>query len=253
MFFKIVIPIYNSEEYIDRCIESIEKQTYKDYEIVVINDCTEDDTFEKAKKHKVTAIDPQRKLYIGGARNIGIDYGESVYTLFLDNDDWFESEKALEEIHKTIIENGYPDLVRLSYYCLRGSKDRVDLREDNPKDLVNSLFIAPWTKCVKTNKVVKFPENTLIEDVVQHIAQIDNIETVAVCEEPIVVWNRENVNSCSLESNREKQNSKRISSVYRNIADLMDLRCKHDYCEEHRKWRIACYKDMVKNGNEGTF
>lgn len=261
VFFKIVIPCYNSLEYINKCIESIERQTFTNYKIIVINDACDDDTYnivkKLSKKYKnIICIDPKVKLYNGGARNIGINYNlDSEYTLFLDNDDWFENENVLQQIYENAIDNKNPDCIRLSYYCLIGNnKQYVELNEKNPKDMVNSLYIAPWTKCIKSNLVVLFPENTLIEDVVQHIAQIDNIESISTLNKPAVVWNRNNINSCSLKENQHRlQNGKRVSSIYRNIADLMDLVCKHDYCEEHRKWRIKCYKDLVREGKEETF
>lgn len=74
-----------------------------------------------------------------------------------------------------------------------------------------------------------------MEDVVQHIKQCDKINTIVSCNSPIVVWNRNNSNSCSKEENQNLQKGKWQSSMYRYAADLMDLECKHDYCEEHRK------------------
>ena len=259
-FFKIIIPIFNCEKYIEKCIESIENQTFKDFSIVAINDHCTDNTFEKVKElskkyNNIICLEPKKKVYNGGGRNIGMSpQYPTKYTLFLDNDDWLDNKNCLQQIYNTIQNNNEPDLVRLSYYCLIGEdKQKIELKEDKPKDLVNSLFIAPWTKCVKSELVTEFPENTLIEDVVQHISQVDNIETIAVCPDPIVVWNRNNTNAISLKENQHKFNNKRISSIYRNIADLMDLQCKHDYCEDHRNWRIDCYKKLVKEGKEETF
>ena len=259
-FFRIIIPVYDSE-YIEECIESIERQTFTDYKIIAVNDQCTDDTFKKVKRlsekyGNIICLEPTKKLYIGGARNYGLHYAlESEYTLYMDNDDWFDSQTVLDELHKHLVKHNYPDCARLPYVCLReNNRNYVGLSENNPKDLVNSLYIAPWTKCVKSSLVVDFPENTMIEDVVQHIAQVDNIETVSVFDKAVNVWNRNNKNSASLEENQATLlNGKRISSIYRNIADLMDLQCKHDYCEEHRKWRINCYKNLVREGKEETF
>ena len=259
-FFRIIIPLYNSE-YIEECITSIEKQTFKDYKIIITNDLCTDDTCEKVKEMQkqydnIILLEPPKKLFIGGARNYGLHYDlESQYTLYMDNDDWFDNNNVLEDLHNHLVKNKYPDCARLPYVCLRGNeRNYVALSENNPKDLVNSLYIAPWTKCIKSSLVVDFPENTMIEDVVQHIAQIDNIETVSVFNKPVNVWNRNNKNSASLAENQKTLlNGKRISSIYRNIADLMDLQCTHDYCEEHRLWRINCYKNLVREGKEETF
>ena len=260
-FFSIIIPNYNNNPYLEKCIKSILNQTFNDYELIIIDDMSIDNSVEiireilKQYPNKNTKlIESKEKVWNGGGRNVGIKNSNSKYILFLDNDDWFDDEYCLQSIYDTIQKNNEPDLIRLSYYCLMGdNKQEVNLQENNPRDLVNSLFVAPWTKCVKTELVALFPENTLIEDVVQHIAQIDKINTIAICEKPIVVWNRNNTSSCSLEQNKHWYNGKRISSVYRNIADLMDLVCYHDYCEAHRQWRLNCYKKLVKEGKEEAF
>ena len=259
-FFKIIIPNFNSEEWISKCIDSILSQTFTDYKIVIVDDMSIDNSVDIIKDYmkktdKIHLIESNKKLWNGGARNTGIHANiESEYTLFIDNDDWLNDISCLQELFNTIQENNNPDCIRLPYYHLKeNTKTKMTLTDSNPRNLVSSCFVAPWTKCIKSNLVADFPENTLIEDVVQHIAQCDNIETIAICKKPIVVWNRNNKNSCSLEENKHFYNSKRVSSIYRNIADLMDLQCKHDYCEEHRKWRIECYKNIVREGKEEHF
>lgn len=259
--FSIIIPNYNVNPYLEKCIKSVLDQTFTEYELIIVDDMSTDDSVEKIKNilnqypnKNTKLIESKVKVWNGGGRNIGIKASTGEYILYLDNDDWFDNENCLQYIYNTIQKNDKPDLIRLSYYCLMGdNKLRVNLQENNPKDLVNSLYVAPWTKCVKRELAASFPENTLIEDVVQHIAQTDKISSIAICPEPIVVWNRNNTSSCSLKENKHWYNGKRISSVYRNIADLMDLICSHDYCEEHRQWRIQCYKNIVREGKEETF
>lgn len=255
MFFKIIIPVYDSD-YIEKCIMSIENQTFQHYIIIAVNDHCTDDTFKKVKNlakkyNNIICLEPEKKLYIGGARNFGIHYDiESQYTLFIDNDDWFDNNNVLQDLYDCIIKNNYPDCVRLPYKCLIGDfASGVKLEDASPETLVNSLYIAPWTKCVKTKLIVDFPENTMIEDVVQHIAQCDVLNTVIPFDKPVIVWNRNNTKSASLKENQKTLlNGKRISSIYRNIADLMDLQCSHNYCEAHRKWRLERYLNLIKEG-----
>lgn len=260
IFFKIIIANYNSKMWIDRCIQSILNQTYPNFFLIIVDDISTDNSVEKIEEYarkdiRIRLIKNTEKKWNGGSRNVGIDFPVLTdYTLFMDCDDWLNDKDCLQNIVDVIKQNENPDCIRLSYIFLQGKyQEKIMLNEDNPKDLVNNVYVAPWTKCIKTKLVKKFPENTLIEDVVQHIAQCDNIETVAVCDTPMVVWNRNNKNAISLKENQHFYNSKRISSIYRNIADLMDLQCNHDYCEEHRKWRIECYKNIVREGKEETF
>ena len=260
MKFSIVVPNFNSEKWIEKLLSSILDQTYKDYEVIIVDDMSTDNSREIINKFisdndlyvKFCMYHSFKKRWNGGTRNLGVSYAKGDYILFADCDDWFNSTDCLEQIAKVIEENNEPDLVRLSYHFIEIGEGDVVLREKSLKDLAHSIFVAPWTKCIKRELFVPFPENTLIEDVVQHIAQIDNIETYAICSTPIMVWNRTNKEAISATGKVYDKESKRWSSIYRNLADLIDLRCKHDYCEARRQARIAFYEDIVHNAKEGT-
>lgn len=109
--------------------------------------------------------------------------------------------------------------------------------------LVHDLNVACWTKAIKSELMVHFPENTLMEDVAQHIAQCDKLESVVSLNKAYVVWNRRNENSCST-----KPSEKRKSSEWRQLADVYDLELVHDYCKEERENRINEYLNILLNG-----
>lgn len=258
MKFSIIVPNYNSEKWIEKLLNSILEQTYTDYELIIVDDMSTDRSVEIVENYvdkfedgfKIIKLD--EKKWNGGARNVGVKYAIGDYILFADCDDWFNSNNCLEEIAKVIDEKNKPDLVRLSYHFIEIGEGDVPLKEQSLKELANTVFVAPWTKCVKRELFVPFPENTLIEDVVQHIAQIDNIETYELCPIPIMVWNRTNKEAISATGRVYDKESKRFSSIYRNLADLIDLRCKHDYCEARRQARIAFYTDIVHKSKEDS-
>lgn len=262
MKFSIIIPNYNSEKWIEKLLQSILEQTYTDYEVIVVDDMSEDRSVEIVEKYvkkyvkkfekRLKIIKLKEKRWNGGARNVGVENARGKYILFADCDDWFYANNCLEEIAKCIEQNNEPDLVRLSYYFVDIGEGKVPLKEKSLEELTHSIFVAPWTKCVKRELFVPFPENTLIEDVVQHIAQMDVIENFVLCSTPIIVWNRRNKEAISANGRVYNKESKRYTSIYRNLADLMDLRCKHDYCEKRRQARIAFYEDIVHNAKEDT-
>lgn len=257
MFFKIILPNYNSEKWIKKCIDSILEQTFKDFILIITDDLSTDKSPEIIKSYKderIVFIPLKEKRYNGGSRNAGIDYKcDSKYTLFIDCDDWFDNENCLEEIHK-VAKRTNADCIRLPYVFIkgeyRGDQTERMATENTPYDVVNSVYVAPWTKAIKSELVARFPENTMLEDVVQHIAQVDKIESVAVVKKPIINWNRNNEDAISQVGNAKRLYPKRISDIFRNIANLMDLELKHDYCEDVRKWRVNCYKEIVRNGEE---
>ena len=253
MMFSIIIPNFNSEKWIEKLLNSILNQTYTDYEIVIVDDMSTDDSVKIIKSFqdkRIKLIELETKAYNGGSRNIGVSYAKGKYILFADCDDWFKSNNCLEEIAKVIEEYNYPDCVRLPYHFIEIGEGDIMLHENSIEELANTVFVAPWTKCIKRELFVPFPENTLVEDIVQHIAQIDKIETLAYCPIPVIVWNRTNVNAISATGRKYNRDSKRYSSIFRNIADLLDLRCNHDYCERRRQQRIDAYLDMLHRGKE---
>jgi len=171
----------------------------------------------------------------------------SQYTLFIDSDDTYTDNYCLENIYLLITNNNYPDCVRLSYnYCLGKNITLNILTETSPEAMVHNPNVACWTKCVKTSLIQLFPENTLMEDVVEHIQVCDNISTVVPCTTPIIDWNRNNANSCSTHINL--QNRKWEDSLPRFINDLTNLKCTHSYCEEERLKRLQMAKDNLAKG-----
>ncbi len=258
MRFSVIIPNYNSEKWIKKLLDSIVEQTYKDYEVIIIDDMSTDASVEIVEnyvdkfKGDIKIIQLDEKRWNGGTRNVGVEHAKGDYLLFADCDDWFNDEYCFEEI-ASIIDRRHPDCVRLPYsFTVGNSQKAMILKENTPQKLAGTIFVAPWTKCIKKELFVPFPENTLLEDVVQHIAQVDKIETIELCDRPIIVWNRKNPEAISAVGHKYRVDDKRYTSIYRNLADLLDLRCTHDYCEAERQKRIAFYFDIVHNAKEGT-
>lgn len=250
-FFKIVIPNYNNNKYLKDCFNSILIQTFKDYCIVIVDDVSTDGSQETIKdfvdKHdNAYAVFLKEKRWNGGSRNLGVQYGPTgEYILFIDSDDVFDDGDCLQTIHDLIEKHNHPDCIRLSYNWCGDVKRPVILEQDTPESLLRVCDVACWTKCIKTELFQPFPENTLMEDVVQHIKQCDVLKTVVPCRKPIINWNRNNPTSCS--TNANIQNGKWLSSMYRYCADLMDLQCVTDYCEDERQIRANRAQQDIKN------
>ena len=237
-------------------MQSIEVQTFTDYEVIIVDDISTDgclNRIERYLKSNVHLYINNRKRYNGGTRNAGVEKAKGKYILFIDCDDYFYRDDAFETIAKIIEKDNYPDLIRLPYhYLVRYGEGDVSLAESTPRELMKSIFVAPWTKCIKRDLFVEFPENTLIEDVSQHIEQIDKIETFSLCPMPICVWNCRNEKAISNPQN-EGKSIKRLASWWYIIGNLMELEGKlqHDYSEEQRIWRLNNYKQTAKEKLNG--
>lgn len=260
VFFKIIVPNYNNAEWVGRCLLSITKQTFKDWKLIVVDDKSDDgyakDTIcaiSATDKERIIPIFSKKKLWNGGARNVGINTNiPSEYTVFVDSDDCLKDENCLQDLHDFIVRKNMPDCVRIQYDIeYDGDKNcTVRLDDDTLEKLTHSIFVACWTKVIKTSLIMPFPENTLMEDAVQHIAQCDKLKEVVVFNRPQVFYhhNRNNKNSCSIEANQNCQKGKWQSSMYRHMADLLELECEHDYCEEERKKRANACLENIKKG-----
>jgi glycosyltransferase involved in cell wall biosynthesis len=245
-FFKVIIPNYNSEEYIEDCINSILNQTFRDFDIVIVDDMSTDNSVNIIKNFndlRIHLVENKEKRYNGGSRNVGIDYPiDSEYTLFIDNDDVFDSPDCFQALYDKC-EGTKADCITLPYIYDNGTRHLIRLNRNTPEDLVHDNNVACWTKAIKSNLMVHFPENTLMEDVSQHIEQCDVLETCVSIDKPFVVWNRKNMNSCST-----NPSEKRKSSEWRQLADVYDLVLKHQYCKDEREKRINEYLDLLLNG-----
>lgn len=260
--FLIVIPNYNNAQWLDNCFSSIYAQTNDYfYSIIFIDDCSTDNSIEIAEKwsekfcHSRWGVDfdivkNEKKKWNGGSRNAAREswlWNTQGYIIFLDSDDWFADSDCLKAIGDALEQNNYPDLLRLSYCILVDDHlTTVDMSDQKTIErIVSDQNVACWTKCVKTEKLAPFPENTLMEDVVQHIKQLDNVETVASISKGIVVWNRNNKNSCSRDETL--QNGKWKSSLYRYYADLLDLEVNKPECKAELERRRKITLENIKN------
>lgn len=170
---SIIIPTYNCEKSIRRTIESVKKQTYTDWEIIIVDDCSSDQTIEVIESFsnaKIKIIKLDRNEGPAYARQVGIEKALGMYIIFMDSDDWYNTSTILEHMVNTFVENkGKIDCVMMryitihKYYSLNKGKeihvgfyDNVEAREnkiitDSPMwhYLWNKMYLA---KAIK-NKV----------------------------------------------------------------------------------------------------
>ncbi len=189
---SIIIPCYNVEEYIDRCLESVVAQTIglDMLEIIVINDASTDNTLEKLYQwerrfpENIMVITYEKNLRQGGARNIGLEYASGQYIGFVDADDWIE---------KDMFELLYEKMCTLKYdavickYIRETYPGQYSLPKDNRHDVEytfvprDGLYYGPVTECgncgslgwlwtglykrsLITEHAIRFPEKLAYED-----------------------------------------------------------------------------------------
>lgn len=221
-FFRIITPVYNSGQFLYRCMKSVEKQTFKNFVWILVDDCSTDNSYDIIKK--ISAGKPwiihkqlKRNSGAGGARNIAATLSNSEYTLYLDSDDYLFDEYSLQNVYDSIIQNGMPDAVRLFRKDSSGIDDRA------PKTVAElvKLNVCPWQLCHKTSLQQKFvPDRRKNDDVVWFYRTCDHIKTVGVCKHPVCVYTTENPLSAQ-NGNKGRKDRKALAGDYYVIADLL--------------------------------
>lgn len=104
---SIIVPVYNVEKYLDRCIKSILDQTFTNFELLLINDGSTDSSGKicdmYAQKDNRIIVRHKKNQGVSVARNLGIDLSKGKYIVFIDSDDWIE-KKYLEEMYSKVVE-----------------------------------------------------------------------------------------------------------------------------------------------------
>lgn len=247
-FFSVIIPTYNNEDTIERAVKSIQAQDFKDYELIIVDDVSTDKTGDILYEIDAQQMFLPMKHWNGGTRNVGVEMAMGEYILFLDADDEFISPDFFGKLHEFIVEGKfYPDMVRLPYvrHYETGRETVIDRKRFNEKtiaDVAHSPRVAAWTKAVKASLFQPFPENTLMEDVCQHLKQVDVIHSVGWFPEPAVRWYLHS------KSTSRNNSPKWQSSAWRFVADLMDLELTKEYTKARRDEKVRAAKDNLKHG-----
>ena len=199
---SIIVPIYNAQKYLNRCIDSILNQTKKELEIILINDGSTDNTESIIKKYK-----DKRIIYfkntnhgIGYTRNYGISKSTGKYIMFLDSDDYLK-EDACEKLFKKI-EKDKLDIVMCDFYKDYGDNIEEihtgDFKNSSLKDNPDILteYLSPWAKLYSSELLkdnnIKFVENLKYEDapfVIEALDKAHKIGKINECLNYYVVHN----------------------------------------------------------------
>ncbi|MGY8917831.1 MAG: glycosyltransferase family 2 protein [Flavobacteriales bacterium] len=195
---SIIVPFYNVEQYIDRCIKSLLSQTYLNLEILLVDDCSPDNTLEIVQQYanndsriKILQYDKNRGL--GGARNYGIEQAKGEYILFVDSDDYIEAntveglyEKAKDN-NLCVLEANYLKEGEISTEVLP-RKSYYSQKVFSGKEYWESIPIAPvvaWNKFYKLSflkennikfKLRKFEDVAFTAEVFMKAKRVMNID-----------------------------------------------------------------------------
>lgn len=198
---SVIIPFYNVESYIVKCIESVKNQTFTDFECILIDDESPDRSKEIAQQcivndHRFRIIS-QKNKGLGGARNTGIDNAKGEWIAFLDSDDWWESN-FLEQMYK-VATTEKVDMVVCRYKSVK-QEQIISLNKQYPQGIYQNknellcfflTYPTAWNKLYKKElwKNVRFPEKLYYEDLATTFQLVFETSKIFFIDDALICYN----------------------------------------------------------------
>ena len=179
---SVIIPVYNVEQYLSKCLDSVLNQTFKDLEVICVNDCSPDNSLnileEYSKKdNRVIVFNREKNGGLSAARNSGIDIATGDYIYFLDSDDWIDLDyiekmyEAAELSRGDIVANANIISEKKSSSIPYNHAPSQSLQKDtfiDSIDAIDKIICNVWSKLYKRSFLkdnnLKFPEGYINED-----------------------------------------------------------------------------------------
>lgn len=238
---SIIVPVYGVEKYIDKCLNSLVKQSLKEIEIIVVNDGTKDNSQKIIDKY-VKKYPDKIKSYIkenggqGSARNYGLKKATGEYIGYVDSDDFVEKD-MYKKLYNKAKENNYDIVVCGNYNVSEDYQNKnIDAFINNYNtDLENIFFgkMAVWNKIYKRDILIKnkleFKEKVWYEDLAFTLKAIMNSNTFAFIDEPLYDYL---IREGSTMNNSNVQRNLEILDAFDDILSYIKHNKKEEYFDK---------------------
>jgi len=264
---SIIIPVYNVEQYLSMCLDSVINQTYKNLEIICINDGSTDNSQEilerYASKDIRIKIVKQKNIGLSGARNEGIDLASGDYIMFVDSDDWidlntckivvdnalkFECDVVLwpyireyknktkkkELFNESLIVFGHEDVRNRLHRRMLGLVGEELIHPENLDALVTACMKMYRTNVIKSNRI-EFVDTKLIgtEDALFNLYVFGYVKKAIFINEYFYHYRRDNITS--LTTNFKS----RLFTQWNILFDLMEEYVKNNNLNKHFEMALS--------------
>ena len=220
---SVIVPVYNTENYIEKCLNSLVNQTLEDIEIIVINDGSTDDSENLIDKF-IGKYPNKIKYYkkenggLSEARNYGLNYVTGEYIGFIDSDDYIEL--SMYEKMYNLAQNEQADIVECDFTWEYPDKIKIDtgIEYKDKEDLFTNSRVMACNKIFKKDIIddIKFPKGLRYEDVEFFYKLLPNVNKIAVLKEPLYYY----IQRESSISNLQNERTAEIFTILNNILEF---------------------------------
>lgn len=234
---SVVVPIYNVEKYIKKCMDSLVNQTLQEIQIILVNDGSTDESGNIAKEYaskytnKIIYLEKENGG-LSDARNFGMRYAEGEYIAFLDSDDYVENTMCEEMYNKAIQE--VSDYVECDFVWEYPNKVKKDKRipYSNKKEMLTNVRVVAWNKLIKREILEKnnisFPKGLRYEDIEFTYKLIPYLNKVSYVDKEFVHYVQRNNSIANVQNERTAE----IFTIFDNIIKYYQ---EKNFYEEYKE------------------
>ena len=256
----IIVPNCNYEHTIRKCLNSILKQTYNNYEIIIVDDMSTNKSLEIEREFaktypRITLVELKQKRYNGGARNEAyLHLSDDVdYVYYVDSDDWLYDENALEKINNKLQKR--PDVLFVGMAQFKNNTTTLCFTPQyNDKYEAFSGWSGSCGKVIKkslaTRQECLYNEGTLKEDKNQHCKICFYMNSFELLKEPIYVWNRENYKSVTTIRDKVLWGTSTIRHYADTLQLALSIKGQDAKIDELMEERLRLTKQEMEKGDD---
>lgn len=247
---SIIVPAHNVEKYLDKCMISLLEQTYKDIELIIVNDHSEDRTYDMLKKWQKK--DKRIKLFdstergVSAARNFGLDHATGEFIMFCDSDDYYEPTTCEDMISTIQSTNADIAISELKYVYQTHQEKRLDdelyssLQYSGVKRTseieIPEINVFPVNKIFRKENIdlynIRFPIGRYYEDAYFSFAYLYSCNTVAFLHKRLYNYIRREGSTMSITWSVKDAKDTSIDHVY-VIIELYKFLKKNNLLDQH--------------------
>ncbi len=233
---SVIVPVYNVEKYLEKCINSLIKQTLQDIEIIFIDDGSTDNSKKIIDKYMLNYSERIKYLYkenggLSSARNYGIPYAKGEYIAFLDSDDYIEPTMYEEMYNVAKKENS--DMVECDFIWEYPDKQKYDCGQiyNDKKEALEKARVVAWNKLIKREilekEKIEFPFGLRYEDVEFFYKLVPSLNKISFVKKFFIHYVQRN------NSIVNTQNSKTMD-IFKVLYNVIDYYKKNNYYVEYK-------------------
>ena len=222
---SVIVPFYNVENYIEKCLNTLVHQTLEDIEIILVNDGSQDRSMVVVKKFleqypdKITYLEKENGG-LSDARNYALPYAKGEYIAFLDSDDYVE--KTMYKDMYELAKKEDSDMVECNFYWEYPDKKKEDVgvAYNGKKEMLEKVRVVAWNKLIKKEVLEKskvtFPKGYRYEDVEFTYKLIPYLDKVSFLKKPCIHY----IQREGSISNNQNERNKEIFDVLEHVIDF---------------------------------